>query len=304
MIPLSTEGTFARLSPYIRFAHHFRTGEQFRIPRRVIYDHLLLYTKEGYCWVGIDDRQYRQAPGTLFFIRPRVLHSFHADNGHDNLLMYNLHFDFVQRDDSAQVPICRGSVQETLAYPEQFRSDPTTDNSCFLPEVIEHFVPDIYERFFFEILDHVSRPDLASRLRVKAAMTGLLAHLYQFHDLSSAQSLAGGALDRLEGITRFMHEHLQESLTLDHLAEQCNLSKSYFSACFKATYGETPIQYLTRLRIDSACYLLAHNNTPIKQISFDLGFPSVHYFTRIFSRLTGLPPAAYRRQYAVLSSDD
>ena len=264
---------FTRLSPYVRFVHYYRTGEAFRNDRRVIYDHLLLYTKEGYGWVGIERRRYRQAPGTLFFIKPRVLHSFLGDPGPDHLLMYNLHFDFIQQDDCARVPTFRGSVEETLAFPDQFRDDPTEHAAYALPEMIEHYCPDIYEQFFFEILNHAARADLASQLRVKAAMTGLLAHLYHFRDLHTTSRAANAAVTGLEGITRFMHEHLREPLTIEILAEQCHISKSYFSACFKEIYGDTPLHYLTRLRIDQACYALAQSDAPIKLLAEAPWFP-------------------------------
>lgn len=291
------------LSPFVRFAHYFRTGEGFRIARRVIYDHLLLYTKEGYGWLTIDGQRFRQTPGTLFLFRPRVLHAFHADDGHDNLLMYNLHFDFVERDDSRQIPFCRGSVEETEAYPELFRDDPTLAPPFALPVVIEQFSPEFYEQSFFEMLNHLQRPDLAGRLRVKAAMIGLLAHLYQQRDRRNGQPRVGSAGSRLDGIMRFMHEHLSEALTLEQLAARCHLSPSHFTACFRAAFGASPLQYLTRLRIERARYELAHHDTPVKAIAADLGFPTVHYFTRVFARQTGVPPATYRRQWRETSAE-
>lgn len=292
---MQAQDIFDHLSPYVRFAHYFRTGEGFRIPRRVIYDHLLLYTKEGGGWLGIGERRYRQAPGTLFLIRPRVLHSFYADDGRDNLLMYNLHFDFVEREDSRKIPFCRGTVEDTVAFSASFRDDPTVEDPFTLPEDIERFTPEIYEAFFFDILNHIEREDPSGRLRVKAAMTGLLAHLYQARDAQGGR-WADPMRVRLEGITRFMHEHLTEPLTLEALAEQCGMSRSHFSACFKSAFGVSPMLSLSRLRIEAARYALAHSASPIKHIAADLGFPTVHYFTRVFTRQIGLPPAAYRRR--------
>jgi AraC family transcriptional regulator len=64
---------------------------------------------------------------------------------------------------------------------------------------------------------------------------------------------------------------------------------------FKQTYGETPYQRLSRLRIQRAQRLLATSDMPITQIALDCGFTNQAHFAAAFRRLVGLSPRAYRQ---------
>lgn len=68
----------------------------------------------------------------------------------------------------------------------------------------------------------------------------------------------------------------------------------YFRRCFVAELGSTPLEYLTRLRIEKAEKLLSQTFLPINEISAQCGFSDCFWFSKRFRQLTGKTPREYR----------
>ncbi|WP_340137768.1 helix-turn-helix transcriptional regulator [Bailinhaonella thermotolerans] len=95
-----------------------------------------------------------------------------------------------------------------------------------------------------------------------------------------------------------MDRHYREPLDLDALARVAGVSKYHFARCFEATYGETPIRYLTRRRIERAQDLLRAANLTVTEVCMMVGFSSLGSFSSRFSQLVGESPAVYRDRWA------
>ena len=89
-------------------------------------------------------------------------------------------------------------------------------------------------------------------------------------------------------------------LDLDDLAAVAGVSKYHFARSFAATYGETPIRYLTRRRIERAQDLLRTANLTVTEICMAVGFSSLGSFSARFSALVGESPREYRNRWAAL----
>ena len=76
------------------------------------------------------------------------------------------------------------------------------------------------------------------------------------------------------------------------------VSKYHFARCFEAAYGETPIRYLTRRRIERAQDLLRAANLTVTEICMAVGFSSLGSFSTRFSALVGESPTQYRDRCA------
>jgi len=102
-----------------------------------------------------------------------------------------------------------------------------------------------------------------------------------------------GRID-LDRIRDFMAGRLGTPLNLSELAETANLSPYHFARTFKKLTGLSPIHYFIQMRLQQACSLLDTTQQPIKQIAFAVGYPDPLYFSRIFRRIIGMTPQAYR----------
>ena len=94
-----------------------------------------------------------------------------------------------------------------------------------------------------------------------------------------------------------------QPLDLDALASEAAVSKSHFVRRFAATYGETPMRYLTQRRIERAQDLLRSANLTVTEISVMVGFASLGSFTSRFKELVGVTPTEYRDRWATSGGD-
>lgn len=90
----------------------------------------------------------------------------------------------------------------------------------------------------------------------------------------------------------------QGNVSIEEIANACNLSRSYFIRAFRETTHRTPHQWLLERRIDRARDLLKNSDYSLSQIAIACGFSDQSHFTRTFSQLVGTPPGTWRRQAA------
>jgi AraC-like DNA-binding protein/mannose-6-phosphate isomerase-like protein (cupin superfamily) len=101
--------------------------------------------------------------------------------------------------------------------------------------------------------------------------------------------------DPMQRVHEYVHRHFSEQFTLEQLAEIGGVTPNYLSRRFKTLYGATPITYQHRLRAQAAADLLKTTEHPIKRIAEMVGFRDVYFFSRMFRKVRGVPPAKYRR---------
>lgn len=84
-------------------------------------------------------------------------------------------------------------------------------------------------------------------------------------------------------------------MSITECAEFCNISESHFRRVFKAVIGESPTQFMTRIKIDRAKEYLLFTEESISEISQSCGFDDQNYFSRIFKKSVGLTPTDFRK---------
>ncbi|MFB7860360.1 MULTISPECIES: helix-turn-helix transcriptional regulator [unclassified Streptomyces] len=88
-----------------------------------------------------------------------------------------------------------------------------------------------------------------------------------------------------------------EPLDLDAVAAHAGYSRFHFVRAFKAAYGETPGQYLSRRRIERAQEMLRTADLTVTEICALVGFSSLGTFSTRFKRRSGLSPSEYRARH-------
>ncbi|MDA8335697.1 MAG: response regulator [Peptococcaceae bacterium] len=95
---------------------------------------------------------------------------------------------------------------------------------------------------------------------------------------------------------KFIKENTHRDISLEEVARQVNLSPCYFSRLFKKLAGENFVDYLTRLRLQTAKELLSTTGLPVTEIAVRVGYRDFRYFGQVFKRQEGCTPTAFRRQ--------
>lgn len=94
----------------------------------------------------------------------------------------------------------------------------------------------------------------------------------------------------------YLWENVQGTADLQEFARTHTVSYSYFRKVFKLYTGIAPHQFYLDLKIMRAKELIVSSSKPIKEIAYELGFESIHYFSRLFKKKTGASPSHYQNQ--------
>lgn len=101
---------------------------------------------------------------------------------------------------------------------------------------------------------------------------------------------------RLARARDYLGSSYGDRITLLTAARHACLSPFHFNRLFLEAFGETPHEFLTRRRIEEAKKLLLSANQSVTEICLEVGYLSLGSFSTRFRSLTGLSPAAFRRQ--------
>jgi AraC-like DNA-binding protein len=93
---------------------------------------------------------------------------------------------------------------------------------------------------------------------------------------------------------KFIREHSGEELSLTQVAKAVDTSSNHLSEKFKEVTGVNFVDYVAHTRFEKACRLLEDVDLRISEIAFAVGFQSLSQFNRVFKRLSGKSPSAYR----------
>ena len=93
----------------------------------------------------------------------------------------------------------------------------------------------------------------------------------------------------------FIERNLGAELSNRQLADLCALSEDYFIRRFRECVGQSPAQFIQERRVTVAAQQLLFTDHSIERIAEATGFRNRFYFSRVFTRQTGVPPAAYRK---------
>jgi len=112
-------------------------------------------------------------------------------------------------------------------------------------------------------------------------------------------------IHRINRVMDYIDMHLGDPLPLETLAEVAAFSKYHFHRIFYALRGETPGQYIQRLRLNRAARLLLGNrDAPVTEVALDSGFTDGAAFSRAFRLAYGTSPSAFRIKYRNLGTMD
>ena len=94
-------------------------------------------------------------------------------------------------------------------------------------------------------------------------------------------------------VINYLGEHYAQNVSLAELSEYCHVSTRHLSRIFKSATSMTVFEYLQKIRIEKACFLLNTTDQKVTDIVESVGFTDYRYFSKIFKNYTGLTPKKY-----------
>lgn len=250
--------------------------EGFEVPLEISTCSKFYYVTEGEYELVVDGKAYLAKPGSLFFIPAGIPLSRHYINETRSTTQYFFHFDFV-----------------CPAKPDLFEE-------LALPYELEIGIRKEVIRYFNAVIRHAKSHSLQARLRLTAAILGLLAY---YIDKSGCVPLtAKGDLHETENktitkITKYIKNNIDRQISNRELAEIACMQENYFIRYFKKQTGMTPHKFIIKVKLDVAIGLLENTDTSIGKVMEKIGFYDMSHFSKTFKQFHGMPPADYVKKF-------
>ena len=138
-------------------------------------------------------------------------------------------------------------------------------------------------------------PDEASGLAVEAIVLEMMA------EFARSGRVRKKTPPWMRQVEELMRSRYAEPLTLGEIAGAVDIHPVHLARAFRRHHRSTVGDYLRRLRVEAAASKLAGSSEPLSAIGTAAGFADQSHFSRVFKRLTGLTPAAYRQAHRLRS---
>ncbi|NEU60526.1 AraC family transcriptional regulator [Paenibacillus sp. ALJ109b] len=167
------------------------------------------------------------------------------------------------------------------------------NNPFQLPYAYQPFAPVNLYRHVDSMYEEWNRRQVFEHFHVKIFFYQFVYTLVQQLKL---QGVTSKEKDMVEEIIQYIHEHFNESISLESLAEQWNYSIQYLSKQFKLRTGRSPIEYVIKARMAKAKELMIRTDATAQEIASSVGYSDVFYFTRLFKKQVGMTPGQYKKK--------
>ncbi len=98
-------------------------------------------------------------------------------------------------------------------------------------------------------------------------------------------------------VQRWIAAHPAVAAPAGEMRRRSGLPTRTFARRFRTATGHTPVEYVQRLRVEEAKRRLERTDSPVERIAWEVGYEDPAAFRRLFRRMVGLPPGAYRRRF-------
>lgn len=144
------------------------------------------------------------------------------------------------------------------------------------------------------VFDYMLKPVVQEDL--ENALGKARLQLQKFFELQEDPTLVGRHAEEIvEYTVLYMREHYMDDIDISSFSATMGFTSAYLTKIFNRYKGDTPLKYLTDIRIHEAKRLLSDTSLPIKEVGEQVGYPDQFHFSKTFRKLTGANPTAYRK---------
>lgn len=247
-----------------------------------------VYVEKGEINMLVDDEIYHLLPGQLILFPP---HSFHSiATSHEaviNVVCFSTESTFMQRFKSKVLTLNDRQAEDILHITALgkriFTTPPRSvyDRGSLPRDDVKDYelqrFANLIEIFLFDLYE-------SSTDATASAVTNSI-NTANYHS------------DQLHRLTDFLRANLEHNLTLEEISTALQLSIPNLHRLCKKQCGCGPIAYFIALKISEAKKLMRKTSLNFTQISEQLGFSSVNYFSKLFKKKTGMTPSEYAKSF-------
>jgi transcriptional regulator GlxA family with amidase domain len=104
--------------------------------------------------------------------------------------------------------------------------------------------------------------------------------------------------DTIKEAQTYIENHIEEKISVEYLCRTFSVARRNFDRRFIKATGNSPLEYIQRVKVESAKRSLEQSRKTINEIMFDVGYSDVKAFREVFKKITGLTPTDYKEKYS------
>jgi YesN/AraC family two-component response regulator len=256
---------------YCKFRQLSAAGARIKVSRTLPH-HELIFIAKGKGRFSIDKKTCELKDGMLLYIRPGEPHAIETDPAAP-VRCYTVHFSY------ARVNIHDGRwelQEEPEALPLQAAQ-----------ELQDYYqIEDAFKKLTEAWDAKLPGYEFMSKTLLQQLLIAIAQNMRKENRNYSASL-------KVEKIIRYMHEHVQDKITLAQLANLVQWSPTYLSRSFKAITGYSAIEFLNKIKMDKAKEMILEGNKSVKEVAGAVGYADEFYFSRVFKKTEGLSPSEF-----------
>lgn len=235
---------------------------------------MLLYSYMDNGYIVSHDSVFPLKKGTLCFIPNGVSHYTLPDNPNDYI--------------RTKIFVSLKQVKNLLPLcPDSWLSAILNSNKVICVDI-----PTISQDSVENILSDASSKNSEF---IQTILLSCVLRLFAFIKEYSTDIITKPTSDNITKAIAYINDHIYDDVSIEDISNASFLSKFHFCRKFKETIGVTVMEYVLLTKISLAKQLLIDTKNSISEISENLNFSSISYFSSVFKKITGKSPLLYRK---------
>lgn len=245
----------------------------------------LVIVTRGSAMHVLEGNEFPVTAGDVFLLQGQQKHYFHKRKNLDLInIMYDLEKIVLPENDLRRMPGYCAMFMLEPTYRRQHRFESRLHLKRMALARVEQLVEDMEN----ECSADTPGKEVVLRAKLLELMV-LLSRAYSNTDTTEAHALL-----RVGNVIGALENDYSKDWKLEELLQIAHMSRSNLMRVFRKATGQTPIEYLLRLRIQKSMELLRNTDLNITEIAMEIGFNDSNYFTRQFRRVAGESPRQFR----------
>lgn len=271
--PLVKTKRTALLPFYLESIGDYDCDESFFVDRCGYNTCLLIYTLSGEGRIRYEEEEYTTCAGELIVLNCNR-HQYYATKGE------RWHFLWLH-------------INGKCAFDYTDLLNITSCKPLYLGNRI------LFQTIYEKLRLLVQRFDAIEEMEISLELQMLFTNIIRIKGTQDLNSRFQNYKQEIGEIIAYMQQMYQKDLTVEHLAERCHLSKSFFSKVFKAYTGHTPYDFLLEIRLKQVQKMLLETTESIAEIAKICGFADSKNLIFHFKKCFTMTPLQYRKLYRI-----